>query len=201
MKIVLTGGPCAGKTTVLEAIRASFGSRVLIMPEVPTILMANGYPRPGIDIANSDAWFSSFQEVVLPFQRNMEDQYLIMAKEKGINLVLFDRGLIDGAAYMPGGKQAYLKKFNLSEAEVFKRYDQIIHLESVAVCQPELWESLKDTNPNRYEQTLELAQERDHKLKDVWRKHPNWHQIDGQAGIEGVVHSVLALIKPHLIDL
>jgi predicted ATPase len=194
-RLMLTGGPCAGKTTVLEAVRQTYGDHILLMPEVPTILMSNGYPRPGIDIAMSDDWFRSFQSVVLPFQLHMENQYVIMAQEKKIDTVLFDRGLIDGAAYMPGGEEVYLKTFDLSKEEAYKRYDMIIHLESVAACQPDLWESLKETNLTRYE-TLEQAQERDRVLQSVWGGHPHWHLVPGSEGIDHVVGKTLELIKP-----
>jgi dephospho-CoA kinase len=43
-KIVLTGGPCAGKTSCLRAIRAEFGEQVVTVPEVATLLLNNGFP-------------------------------------------------------------------------------------------------------------------------------------------------------------
>ena len=45
-KIVLTGGPCAGKTTALVKITeyfSGFGYKVFNVPEVPTIYSAAGW--------------------------------------------------------------------------------------------------------------------------------------------------------------
>ena len=44
-KIVLTGGPCAGKTTALQQIEREFtekGYHVLIVPEAASILIGAG---------------------------------------------------------------------------------------------------------------------------------------------------------------
>ena len=48
--IVLTGGPCGGKSSSLMAIKIALedsGYLVMTMPEVPTILMSNGAQFPG----------------------------------------------------------------------------------------------------------------------------------------------------------
>jgi DNA replication protein DnaC len=44
-RICLTGGPCAGKTTIMASISqdlSQLGYRVLIVPEAATILMKGG---------------------------------------------------------------------------------------------------------------------------------------------------------------
>lgn len=48
--IVLTGGPCSGKTTVLRAIAEEFRGRIVLVPEVATLLLSGGFPIPGKDI-------------------------------------------------------------------------------------------------------------------------------------------------------
>lgn len=193
-RVMITGGPCAGKTTVLEALSKEYGGQLLVMPEVPTILLSNGFPRPGSDVSFSDGWFESFQRAVLPLQENMEDQYIVMSQEKGIPLVVFDRGLIDGAAYFPAGIEAYLSTFNLSREVAYQRYDIVIYLESVAVCNPVLYDGLKATNPIRYE-TLDEAKDRDLALRQVWSSHPQFHLISGENGIDEVVTHALELIR------
>ena len=44
-RIVLTGGPGAGKTAVLEMIRQSFFSHVTVLPEAASIKFGGGFPR------------------------------------------------------------------------------------------------------------------------------------------------------------
>ena len=195
--VAITGGPCAGKTTVLDALRDTYGAKILFMPEVPTILFTGGFPRPGIDVAYSDDWFWSFQEAVIAVQRTMEGQYLTMAKERGIKVVVFDRGLIDGGAYVPGGHEGYFGRFNLTQEEAYSRYDLVIQLQSVATCRPELWETLKEVGALRYE-TLEEAQERDRRLGEVWGGHPNWCLLSGADGLEPVVGEAVRLVGEYL---
>ncbi len=43
--VVLTGGPGAGKTAVLEVIRHAFCQHVAVLPESATVLFGGGFPR------------------------------------------------------------------------------------------------------------------------------------------------------------
>ena len=55
-RIVLTGGPCAGKTTALADIKArlqSLGFAVLCVPEVATLLFGGGAPFPVDEVKRS----------------------------------------------------------------------------------------------------------------------------------------------------
>jgi thymidylate kinase len=50
--VVLTGGPCGGKSSSLKCLKDVLegkGYRVMTMPEVPTLLMSNGAHFPGED--------------------------------------------------------------------------------------------------------------------------------------------------------
>ncbi len=44
-RVVLTGGPGAGKTAVLELIRQAFCKHVTVLPEAAGILFGGGFPR------------------------------------------------------------------------------------------------------------------------------------------------------------
>lgn len=80
--VVITGGPCVGKTTLIKALRQN-GHKV--MPEVGTIVIRRGLEHPA---RNRHA----FQASVLQRQLKME------ARHAGETRFL-DRGLLDGAAY------------------------------------------------------------------------------------------------------
>ena len=46
--VVLTGGPGAGKTAVLEVIRRAFCEHILVLPEAATVLFGGGFnTEPG----------------------------------------------------------------------------------------------------------------------------------------------------------
>ncbi|PMY18520.1 hypothetical protein C1X37_33905, partial [Pseudomonas sp. FW305-3-2-15-A-R2A1] len=44
-KVVLTGGPCAGKTTLTQVIARVFQKHVVIIPEAASLLFTGGFPR------------------------------------------------------------------------------------------------------------------------------------------------------------
>ena len=43
--VVLTGGPGAGKTAVMEAAKQIFAQDVMILPEAASIVYSGGFPR------------------------------------------------------------------------------------------------------------------------------------------------------------
>lgn len=192
-KVAITGGPAAGKTTILGMIPKKYGDQALTMPEVASILLDGGFPKPGKDIDYNDLWADNFQESVIAVQKNMENQYIEMSKNGPFRLVIFDRGLLDGSAYLGKGLDFFLNRFNLDEQELYDRYDMVIHLESVAVSDPDLYERLKSTNPARYENASE-AVERDLTIKEAWENHPNRIIISSAGGIELVKDKVINLL-------
>ncbi|EKE25576.1 MAG: hypothetical protein ACD_5C00113G0003, partial [uncultured bacterium] len=40
--VVLTGGPCSGKSTVLRALQDEFGEQLVVVREVATVLLEGG---------------------------------------------------------------------------------------------------------------------------------------------------------------
>ena len=92
-RIVLTGGPGAGKTAVLELVRQSFCPHVKVLPEAAGILFAGGFPRRG----DGETRRAS-QRAIFYVQRELE----LAADVENLAIVLCDRGTVDGSAYWPG---------------------------------------------------------------------------------------------------
>ena len=99
-KIVLTGGPCAGKTTALVKITeyfSGFGYKVFNVPEVPTIYSTAGwnYLTP-----NRDLYYQG-ERAILETQLALENQFLQLAEvcTKPV-LIVCDRGTMDISAYI-----------------------------------------------------------------------------------------------------
>ena len=72
-KFVVTGGPCAGKTTAMERLQVYLrerGFRVFVVPEAATMLFINGASPD--DLASEDCE-SAFQQFVIRTQTSLED--------------------------------------------------------------------------------------------------------------------------------
>lgn len=190
-KIVLTGGPCSGKTTVMNHLKKRFQDRIVFVPEVATMLLSSGFPVPGQDMAWSSLWQDAFQSAVLPLQLNLEKIYAVQAQELGLETMLCDRGVLDGAAYTPGGLEEFCRQYQVDEHEMYDAYQNVIHLESLATAQPSLYG--QEGNANRYE-GLEEAQALELRTRLVWSGHPCRHFVTSGAEIEAKIRAVEAII-------
>ena len=191
-RVVLTGGPCAGKTTALNKLRCEFGDRIVVVSETATMLLSAGFPVPGENLKWSLEWQNEFQSAIFSVQKSMENVYTLIAREKGASLVICDRGLLDGAAYTQGGLKAFCRIHNADLAAVLARYEAVIHLESLAVGRPELYS--KASNEKRME-SLEEAQKLEFATRMVWSDHPNYYLIKTENTITEKIIKVIDIIK------
>lgn len=177
--VVLTGGPCAGKTTALPAIAdrfAAFGWKVLVAPEACTLLTNCGVDRTAFTPDMGEA----FQCAVMAAQIAVEDGLRRIARAMpGRHLILLDRGVMDGAAFLPAEHWARVeasvgrRRTELRDA----RYDGVIHMVTAAIGAPEHYTLAN--NPARIE-TPEEATVSDRRLLRVWTGHPHLRVIDNR---------------------
>lgn len=189
-KIVLTGGPCSGKSTVMQTLREEFGNQLILVPEVATILLEGGFPVPGKDLEWSPEWQRSFQHSVLALQRSFEFTYAI--KRASAHIMICDRGILDGAAYTPGGTEEFCQRYAINILSALAEYEAVIHLESLATADPEKYG--RTGNQNRFE-SLDEAQSLEMKTREAWLNHPRRVMINGQRGIEGKVSEVIGIVR------
>jgi len=136
-KIVITGGPCAGKTTALTRLRERLetaGWRVFVVPEAATLLFHNGARFPDF-LSLGEGGVIQFQTQLATLQMHLERTMDAMAKASGTKSVLLcDRGVVDGKAYIDQqGWAMVLDQLGLTEAEVRdRRYDAVIHMVTAA---------------------------------------------------------------------
>lgn len=191
-RIVITGGPCSGKSTVIRTLREEFGSSIVLVPEVATILLGNGFPVPGSDVDWSEEWQAAFQAAVLPLQERIEDAFDLVARSSGATVSVCDRGLLDGAAYTPGGLNAFAETYGVQIDIALGRYAAVIHLESVATAEPKKYG--KVGNESRFE-TLERAVELEYATQAVWGSHERHIVVSGKRGIEGKISEVMGIVR------
>lgn len=196
-KIVLTGGPCAGKSTAMSRIQTAFtelGYKVLFIPETATELITGGV-APWTCGSNLD-----FQLGLMRLQIAKEEVYRAAAesmKEDKI-LIVCDRGMMDNRAYLTDAEfDTILKNINKTETEIRDSYDAVFHLVSAANGAPEVYNKYKDNNPARTE-TVEQAFELDNKLISVWTGHPHFRLIDNSTDFEGKLKRLISEITGFL---
>ena len=174
-KIVITGGPCAGKTTALSWIQNAFtqkGYQVLFVPETATELIGGGV-APWTCRTNVDYQLCQVS-LQLEKERIFAQAARCMKGEKV--LIVCDRGLLDNKAYMtPAEFQAVLGGLGKNEVELRDGYDGIFHLVTAAKGAREFYTT---ANNQARTETPEQAAELDDKLIAAWTGHPHLRVID-----------------------
>ena len=187
-KIVLTGGPCAGKTTALSWIQNYFSTRgykVLFVPETATELISNGV-APWTCGTNYD--YQTVQVKLQKFKEQIfEEAALSMNNEK--ILIVCDRGILDNKAYMTDNEfKRILNRLGLKEAEERDSYDAIFHLVTTAKGAEEAYTL---SNNNARKESLEEARELDDRIISCWTGHPHLRVIDNSTDFEKKLERLL----------
>jgi predicted ATPase len=178
--VVLTGGPGAGKTAVLELIRQSFCHHVKVLPEAAGIVFGGGFPRdPGAAVRRAA------QRAIYFVQRELE---AAVDAPEGAAIVLCDRGTVDGAAYWPGPGELW-SAVGTSLAKELERYHAVIHLRTPARA-----EGYNRENPLRVESAEEAAAI-DERIAAVWAAHPRRFVVDATRDFLGKARRALAVLR------
>lgn len=156
-RVVLTGGPGAGKTAVLELVRRHFCEHVLILPESAGLVYGGGFPR-----TEETGGHRCGQRAIFHVQRELE---AFADAEDNSAIVLCDRGTLDGLAYWRGAREEMLGQVGTTLAQELARYDMVIHLRT-----PPRGE-YNHSNRLRVE-TPEEAAKIDARIEEVWHTHP-----------------------------
>lgn len=180
--IVITGGPGAGKTAVLELARKALCKHVMIIPEGASIIFAGGFIRlptpPAIRAA---------QRAIFHIQAEQER---LVLEEKRFSLGLCDRGSLDGLAYWPGTESEYFKELGTTKEKEYAKYSAVIHLRTPTT-------GYNHQNPIRTE-TNEQALEIDKKIEKIWSGHPQRVIIESNGDFIPKAQMALQAIFSHV---
>lgn len=182
--VVLTGGPGAGKSAVLEIVRRTLCRHVAVLPEAASVLFGGGFPRH-----SSDAGRRHAQRAIFQVQREME---LLYEDERSVAIVLCDRGTLDGAAYWPGGTDALACDVAIELRNELARYAAVIHLRT-----PEATQGYDRSNVVRVESASE-AKAIDGRIEAAWAGHPRRFFIESADDFLSKVARAVALIREEL---
>ena len=194
-KIVITGGPCAGKSTAMSRIQEEFtelGYTVLFVSETATELI-NGGVAPWT-CKTSEEFQKLLMNLQIEKERIFELSANVMSSEKV--LIVCDRGMLDNKAYM--SQEAFvntLKELNLNEIEIRDNYDAVFHLVTAADGAEEFYTT--ENNSARTE-TPEQAIMLDRKLLSSWTGHPHLRVIDNSSAFENKIKKLIVEISSFL---
>lgn len=180
--IVVTGGPGAGKTSLIEAAKKEFCSHVSLLPESATIVFGGGFWRRNTPFSREAA-----QRAIYHVQREMEKMALYDTEG---HFTLCDRGTMDGLAYWPGERDSFFKTFGTTEEEELSRYLAVIHLS--VPDEEHGYNTL--TNPVRNETAAE-AMALDSQIREAWKNHPNCIEISSRDSFKEKIEEALSAIQ------
>ena len=183
-RVVLTGGPGAGKTAVLELIRLFFCEHVKTLPEAAGIVFGGRFPR-----SDSPPLRQAAQRAIYHIQRELES----VAETENAAVVLCDRGTVDCAAYWIGEGDLF-SAVGTTRAREMARYDAVIHLRT-----PTSPRAYNRDNPLRLE-SVEEAAAIDVQIASQWAEHPRRFVVEPTEDFLHKAAAALALLRNEVPD-
>lgn len=196
-RIVLTGGPCGGKTSALSRIQqhfANLGYKVFTVPEVPTMVTSSGWNY----MTSNRAFYYEGEKVILELQLILEDEILHLAQTcTEPCLIICDRGALDISTYISAEMWHELcDSCHTTPEQLLSRYDAVLHLVTAADGAEHAYTTAN--NASRYEKAdeegLRLARELDKKQLQAWTSHPRLSVIDNSTDFEHKLQRVIDAI-------
>lgn len=193
VRIVLTGGPAAGKTSLISRILNEFqkkdGWRVITIPETATELISGFGLSPYPDCMS----MYNFQYFVISDQLHKEQLALKGAEavpEDNV-LIVYDRAVFDDKAYVSDEDfHAILSSFGKTEEEVLAGYDAVLHLVTCAKGA----ESAYNLGNAARSESVEFAREMDDRTLRAWSQHPSLYVIDNSVNFEDKLNRAMSTI-------
>ncbi len=181
IRIALTGGPCAGKTTALGVLKQRLekdGITVIEIEERATKLMSSGKTPESMGVYE-------FHKLLFEEQLAEETQKIQYASalpcEKAV--LLSDRGLLDNRAYVSEADfERYAGENGLNEDIIRNSYDAVFHLVTAACGAEQFYTT--NNNCVRYED-IEGARRIDEEILAVWTGTPHLRVIDNSTDFDG----------------
>lgn len=185
LRIVLTGGPGSGKTTIGSLIAAAHPGHYVLLPEAATQVYAQlGARWDRLD----DAERQRVQRLIYALQLEQEAR---AEREHPHKVHLLDRGTADGAVYWPAGPEDYWRQLNTTLQDQYARYDAVIWLESCAAIG--LYDGATSNAVRHEDATTAIATGK--RVREVWRAHPHFHQIRAFVDIDEKRAQVMEIVR------
>jgi predicted ATPase len=168
LRIVLTGGPGGGKTTLMDELRTEnrYTQCWILVPEAAPLLFRAGF---GANKLN-------FQRAVVHLQMTLEEVCAEMAAPD--QTLICHRGTLDALAYwLRNGwdEAAFFAWTRMSREDHFRRYHGVVHLQTAAIGAESYYHRWPEAHRP---ETIEQAAEIDRLCACAWNQHPRYSLID-----------------------
>ena len=183
-RIVLTGGPGAGKTVISRRLATGDPGRFVLVPEAATQVydaLRTRWDRLTLD-GRRDV-----QRRIYQLQVEQEDR---LAAEHPNKVLLLDRGTIDGSAYWPDGPEDYWRDLDTTLEAELARYDRVVWMQTCAAVGAYDGDA---SNTCRFEDAGGAIAS-GNLLAMLWSRHPRLVKVDAFADLDekvAVVRRVL----------
>jgi len=192
-RLVLTGGPCGGKTTGQARLSTFFenlGWKVYRVPETATVLLGGG-----VNFGDLPQYAArDFQKNLLMSMVQIENTFFALAEASERNcLVICDRGTMDASAFVSKAEwEEILASNGYDEVDIRdNRYHQIVHMVTSAKGAENFYSI--DDHATRKE-GLEEAKMRDTKAAEAWIGHPYVDVIDNKCDFENKINRLISCV-------
>jgi len=182
-EIVLTGGPCGGKSTIVEATKSMLekrGFKVIIVAEAATEVLQSGVKPWEIGEFN-------FQTIITD-KILVNERCAIRAARRYVAqgqkvVILYDRGLCDNKAYCSAEDwRQIMSDFGLTDEIMNTRYDAVLNIVTTAYGAEDIWDLQRENNTQRYEKTAEQARTKEDATQKAWAGHHNFQVFGNGPG-------------------
>ena len=183
--VVVTGGPCAGKTEFMKRVidwLAEYGLRVAVIPEAATHLITKEGRLPSQD---------DFQDAVLAYYLREEEMYYSGMYAGQYDVVILDRGPLDTRAYVGNSAFADIaSRAGFSIGELRTRYTAVVHLVTAADGAEEFYNLSNEARTESPAQAREL----DRRTRDAWHGHRHHIVVGNETDFETKMKRALAAL-------
>lgn len=164
-RIAVTGGPGAGKTTLWRELASAHARELTAVPEVATLMFRHVFPP-----VQSERERRAVQRAIFHVQRELERVY--EGRIADGQILLCDRGTVDGGGYWPSGHHAFFDEMATAWESELARYDAVLFLETAAAGGI----PIDQGNVVRTED-IATAVAIDRRLHEVWSSHPHFMYV------------------------
>lgn len=186
VKIVLTGGPCGGKSTALSFLKnklEQMGISVLILEETATKLLSQGKTPQNM---------GNYEFHKLLFETQLKGEKALEAQaEKSDNksVIICNRGLLDSCAYVNETDfNKYSALHNLNQDLIRNSYDAVFHLVSAAKGAKEHYNL---NNNSVRSESIEKANMLDDDILALWVGTPHLRVIGNHENFQNKLENLL----------